>query len=525
MGGQLWWMSRRQGWCKLRLLGSVGRIGQFVLAALSCVLFPLEGSAAIQLSSPQLVQGTLTDSLGARIQFTSDQAGYAVVYILADNVAGYRPGEIVRTISGNIVAGLNEFRWDGTNALMRNPNLLAGGNGLANVGVGATALLPDDSSIFLRVVAMNQALWNADWVAGNFASAPTIRILGLDVVGNTVYACDIGNAVGNAQNKVIRTFSAANGSGIAVLPFGAIVGNGSTFEPWDVYAETDGSYVVSSAYSPYGNATAGWLYQFAPNGVLLTNLVTNLGLLRGGDRISTGNSSIFYMAVYDNRVLRVPWGGVPSPVLTNATPSPGALAWNNTVAVAAVYNGANVAPVLYVASQNNHVGVMRYDWNGVGYARNEIFARNVWTDQSGFQWRLLNVIGSGASMNVVGPVGTVVATNSLGLWGRGALGVTLANKADLQSDLFVRTTRGVWRLKSDGTSAWPGYLEPCTNDSGSDLAFDGQSLYFSCGNTGQIYAGRFLVRDAFPESGEAQSGIIVWNSTYLRAGVSHWHLE
>ncbi|MGB9692766.1 MAG: hypothetical protein ACPL7D_11440, partial [Candidatus Sumerlaeaceae bacterium] len=157
-------------------------LGMLGVAALASTSF-----AAINLSAPELAAG---DQTGAKIRFSSDQAGYAVVYILAQNVPGYNAGEVVQTIRGNMVAGLNEFLWNGTNALLRNPNLITQGIGVSNSGVQPTGVLPDGSQVIIRVTAMNQALWNADYVIGTQGPAPIGRYQALDVKNGKIFAGD-----------------------------------------------------------------------------------------------------------------------------------------------------------------------------------------------------------------------------------------------------------------------------------------------------------------------------------------------
>lgn len=484
---------------------------------------------AINLSAPQLDVGTMVDGQGAKIKFTSDQAGYAVVYIMAHNVPGYNAGEIVQTIRGNMVAGLNEFRWNGSNALIRNPQLINGTGIASNSGVTPVGMIPDGSEVIIRVTAMNQALWNADYIIGNIGGLPIGRYQALDVNNGRIFAGDIGNQTNMASNKVVHIFNASDGSNITTFQYGTIVNNTTTNEPYDIFGEADGSYFVASRYNPPGFGSAGCVYRFDSSGALISNFITGAGFIRSGDRIGTGASSIFYLPVNGSNLLR---RCDSSPSITNVAwhsgnggPAFGLLAPSG---VAAVDNGAPNAPVVYVGCENANSGVMRLDWNGAGYVRNEIFLKNFWTDQNVFTWTMLNVAGNASNLIVLGTIGNVTSTASTGPWGNAFYGLALANKGDVNSDIFVRTTGAVWRLKPDGTSAWPGRVLPLNSQgAGIDLAWDGQYLYFTTGSAlGSNYPGRWIIRDAFPDQGTVVNTTPqTWNANLLPVGVSRLSVE
>jgi len=479
--------------------------------------------AAINLSAPELAPGIGSGGAGAKIRFTSDKAGYAVVYIMAHNVPGYNAGEIVQTLRGNMVVGQNEFLWNGTNALIRNPNLINGGNGVGNSGVTPAGVIPDGSEVIIRVTAMDTSLWNADYVIGTQGNPPIGRYQALDVSNGKIFAGDVGNLATNAANKLVHIFNAADGSNISTFAYGSIVGNATTNEPYDIFGEPDGSYFVASRYSPVGNTGAGWVYHFDATGALIANAVTGAGFIRNGDKIGSGVSSIFYLPVNGNNVIRrVPYGGSVANAVSGV---PGVIAPSG---IAAVDNGASVAPVLYVGCENTNVGVIRLDWNGSGYQVNRTFVKNFWTDQNVFTWTILNVSGNAANLTVAGTIGTVTSTASNGPWGNAFYSIALANKGDVNSDIFVRTTGAVWRLHPDGTSAWPGRVLPVPGASGSgaDLAWDGQYLYFTTGATGTSYTGRWIIRDAFPDQGEVVNTVPqTWNITMLPVTTSHLTME
>lgn len=478
--------------------------------------------AAINLSAPELAQGDLAGG-GAKIKFTSDKAGYAVVYILAHNVPGYNAGEIVQTIRGNMVAGLNEFRWDGKNAFLRNPNMANGQYGTSNAGVTPVGIIPDGSQVIIRVTAMDTSLWNADYVIGKQGDPPYEKYIGFDVSNGKIFAGDCGNQHNLLSNKVIRVFDTATGVEISNFAYGNIVGNATSTEPYDVHADPDGGYFVVSRYNPPGFATAGCIYQFDATGALINNAVTSAGYLRQGDRLGTGASSIFYIPINGSHVVRRAENNSLSNVASNAAIPP-LLAPSG---IGAVDNGANVAPVLYVGCENNNVGLIRLDWNGAGYVMNKIFAKNFWTDQNVFTWTMLNVGGNFLNATVLGTIGTVTSATSNGPWGNSFYCVALANKGDVNSDIFVRTSGAVWRLHADGTSAWPGRVLPVNNlGYGSDIAWDGSYLYFTAGNTGVSYAGRWIIRDALPDSGEVtNTQPQTWNASLLPVSTSRLTIE
>jgi hypothetical protein len=493
-------------------------LGMLGVAALASTSF-----AAINLSAPELAAG---DQTGAKIRFSSDQAGYAVVYILAQNVPGYNAGEVVQTIRGNMVAGLNEFLWNGTNALLRNPNLITQGIGVSNCGVQPTGVLPDGSQVIIRVTAMNQALWNADYVIGTQGPAPIGRYQALDVKNGKIFAGDIGNQMNIASNKLVHIFNAADGSNISTFAYGSIFNNATTNEPWDIFGEADGSYMVVSRYSPSGNSSVGWVTHFDASGTLINNAVRGAGSLRSGDRIGAGTSSIFYLSVNgQNLVRRTPYAQANANAVSNAQ-VPALIAPS---AIAAVDNGANVAPVLYVGCENLNVGVLRLDWNGSGYVRNEIFVKNFWTDQNVWTWTMLNASGNASNLTVSGTIGTVTSNlSSNGPWGNAFYGLVMANKGDVNSDVFVRTTGAVWRLHPDGTSAWPGRVMPLASQgAGIDIAWDGNYLYFTTGSAlASSYPGRWIIRDAFPDSGEVTNTLPqTWSNSLLPVGVSRLTIE
>ncbi len=484
---------------------------------------------AINLSAPELALGTMVDGQGAKIKFTSDQAGYAVVYIIAHNVPGYNAGEIVQTIRGNMVAGLNEFRWNGSNALIRNPNLINGVGPNANVGVTPAGVIPDGSEVIIRVTAMNQALWNADYIIGNNGGLPIGRYQALDANNGRIFAGDIGNQMNIASNKLVHIFNANDGSNIATYAYGSVVNNTTSNEPYDIFGDPDGSYFVASRYNPPGFASAGCVYRFDSSGALISNFITGAGFIRSGDRIGTGASSIFYLPVNGKNLLR---RCDSTPSITNVALHSGnggaVFGLIGPSAVAAVDNGAPHAPVVYVGCENGGVGILRLDWNGAGYVRNQIFLKNFWTDQNVFTWTMLNVGGNHANLTLLGTIGTVTSATSNGPWGNAFYGLVLANKGDVNSDVFVRTTGAVWRLKADGTSAWPGRVLPVNNQgAGIDLAWDGQYLYFTTGNAqGSSYPGRWIIRDAFPDQGEAINATPqTWNANLLPVGMSRLSVE
>lgn len=482
--------------------------------------------AAINLSAPELAQGDLAGG-GAKIKFTSDKAGYAVVYILAHNVPGYNAGEIVQTIRGNMVAGLNEFRWNGKNAYFRNPNLVGGGPGqmLNNAQVSPNGVIPDGSEVIIRVTAMDTSLWNADYVIGKQGAAPLGRYQALDVSNGMIFAGDIGNQMDIASNKLVHIFNAADGSNISTFNYGSVVQNPSTNEPYDIFGDPDGSYFVASRYSPSGNSSPGWIYQFGSSGVLVNNAVTGAGSIRSGDRIGTGASSIFYVSLNNNHVIRRAQFGQAA---TNAVVNTTVKGMQGPSAIAAVDNGANVAPVLYVGCENGQVGVLRLDWNGAGYEMNKIFAKNFWTDQNVWTWTMLNVTGTWDNLSVAGTIGTVTSATSSGPWGNAFYGLVMANKGDVNSDVFIRTTGAVWRLRADGTSAWPGRVIPLnTQGAGIDLAWDGTYLYFTTGNVqGASYPGRWIIRDAFPDSGDVtNTQPQTWTASLLPVSTSRLTIE
>ncbi len=493
-------------------------LGTLCVAALAST-----GFAAINLSAPELAQGDLAGG-GAKIKFTSDQAGYAVVYILAHNVPGYNAGEVVQTIRGNMVAGLNEFRWDGTNALIRNPNLIVNGIGVANTGVTPAGVLPDGSEVIIRVTAMNQALWNADYVIGTQGNPPIGRYQALDVSNGKIFVGDVGNQANVAANKRVHIFNAADGSNITSFAYGTIFNNTTTNEPYDIFGEPDGSYFVVSRYRPPGASADGWVTHFDAAGSLIGNAVTDAGYLRSGDKIGSGLSSIFYLPVNGSGVVKRTVYGQPSAAAVNNTQIPALIAPS---AIAAVDNGANVAPVLYVGCENNNIGILRLDWNGSGYVRNQIFLKNFWTDQNVWTWTMLNATGNAVNLTVSGTIGTVTSGTSNGPWGNSFYGLVMANKGDVNSDVFVRTTGAVWRLHPDGTSAWPGRVLPLNaSSSGIDIAWDGTHLYFVTGITGTNYTGRWVIRDAFPDSGEVtNTQPQTFNATLLPVGASHLAIE
>ncbi|MCX7625013.1 MAG: hypothetical protein N2Z21_02185 [Candidatus Sumerlaeaceae bacterium] len=473
-------------------------LGMLAVAAAASSSF-----AAINLSAPELAQGDLAGG-GAKIKFTSDKAGYAVVYIMAHNVPGYNAGEIVQTIRGNMVAGLNEFRWDGKNAYMRNPNLVNGvlpAPALNNAQVSPNGVIPDGSQVILRVTAMDTSLWNADYVIGTQGPPPIGRYMALDVSNGKVFVGDAGNQLNIATNKFVHIFNAANGSNISTFAYGSIVNNAQSFEPYDIYGDPDGSYFVASRYSPAGNGSPGWIYQFDANGTLINNAVTGAGNMRSGDRLGTGASSIFYISINGSNLIRRAEFGQAA---TNAVSSAQVPVLIQPSAIAAVDNGANVAPVLYVGCENNNVGLLRLDWNGSGYVMNKIFAKNFWTDQNVWTWTMLNVSGAWDNLTVAGTIGTVTSGTSNGPWGNAFYGLVMANKGDVNSDVFVRTTGAVWRLRADGTSVWPGRgVALNLQGAGIDIAWDGSYLYFTAGNAAvSSYAGRWVIRDAFPDSGD-----------------------
>ncbi len=498
------------------------------LGTLSVAAVASAGFAAINLSAPELAQGDLAGG-GAKIKFTSDQAGQAVVYIIAHNVPGYNAGEVVRAIRGNMVVGLNEFRWDGKNALIRNPNLINLGIGASNTGVTPTGILPDGSEVILRVTAFNQALWNADYVIGTQGNPPIGRYQALDVVNGSIFAGDIGNQMNIASNKFVHIFNAADGSNISTFAYGSVVNNVTTNEPYDIFGESDGSYFVASRYSPGGVGGPGYVYHFDSTGSLLANAVTSAGYIRSGDRIGGGTSSIFYLPVNGNNLIRrIPYGESTDNAIhtiVNSAQVPALLAPS---AIAAVDNGANVAPVIYVGCENASVGILRLDWNGAGYVRNNIFTKNFWTDQNVSTWTMLSVAGNITNLTVTGTIGTVTSTTSNGPWGNAYYGLALANKGDVNSDIFVRTTGAVWRLHPDGTSAWPGRVLPLQNNgTGIDIAWDGTYLYFTTGNVAaSSYPGRWIIRDAFPDMGEVvNTSPQTWNAALLPVSTSRLSIE
>jgi hypothetical protein len=468
------------------------------LGALAVAALASTGFSAINLSAPELVSWDKTTT-GAKIRFTSDQAGYAVVYIIANNVPGYNAGEVVQTIRGNIVAGQNEFLWNGQNALLRNPNLIVNGLGASNTGVSNVGMIADNSQVILRVTAMNRALWNADYVIGKQGTAPIGRYQALDVANGMVFAGDIGNQMNVASNKVVDIYNAADGSNISTFNYGTIVGNNNNNEPYDIFGDPDGGYFVASRYNSTSLA-AGCVYQFNASGGLTSNAVTGAGNMRSGDRLGSGASSIFYLSINNSNIVK----RAENNVVTSAVSSAQVPALLQPSDIAAVYNGANVAPVLYVGCENNSFGFLRLDWNGAGYVRNQTFVKNFWTDQNVFTWTMLNATGNSDNLTVAGTIGNVTSTTSNGPWGNAFYGAVMANKGDVNSDVFIRTTGAVWRLHPDGTSAWPGRVLPLnTQGSGIDLAWDGSHLYMVTGNAGaSSYAGRWIIRDSFPDQGE-----------------------
>jgi hypothetical protein len=504
---------RRKGTMQLRTtLGTLA-----VAAAASTSL------AAINLSAPELFPNDqYSKETHKQVRFFSDKNGYAVVYIIAQNVPGYNAGEIVQTLRGNMVNGLNAFNWDCDNALIRNPNLINGGPGQSNVGVTGTGVIPNGSEVTIRVTAMDTSLWNADYVIGKQGNPPIGRYLALDVRNGKIFVGDCGNQANIASNKLVHVFNAADGSNISTFAYGSLIGQTNSTEPYDIFGEQDGSYFVVSRYEPLGGTGVGRVYHFDATGTLIANAVTGAGFIRSGDKIGSGVSSIFYLPVNGNGVIRrVPYGGT----VANAASNVAIPALLNPSGIAAVDNGANVAPVLYVGCENTNVGVIRLDWNGSGYQVNQTFVKNFWTDQNVFTWTMLNVSGNAANLTVAGTIGTVTSTASNGPWGNAFYSIALANKGDVNSDIFVRTTGAVWRLHPDGTSAWPGRVlpVPATNGNGADLAWDGQYLYFTTGTTGTSYTGRWIIRDAFPDQGEVaiSSPIVVYHPVSL----SHLSIE